>query len=61
MNDSWFSQYVFEIAARKSALPAGLQSALDTEPFVPPTWNPMGAWPGSRRHQTTSPNLHGPC
>src|SRR6202020_2695484 len=29
MNDSWFGQYVFEIAARKSALPAGLRGALD--------------------------------
>jgi bleomycin hydrolase len=26
MNDSWFGQYVFEIAARKSALRAGLHS-----------------------------------
>jgi bleomycin hydrolase len=43
MNDSWFGQYVFEIAARKSALPADLQAALDTEPIVLPAWDPMGA------------------
>jgi bleomycin hydrolase len=43
MNDPWFSQYVFEIAARKSALPADLQSALDAEPIVLPAWDPMGA------------------
>ena len=43
MNDSWFSQYVFEIAARKSALAADLQSALDAEPIVLPAWDPMGA------------------
>jgi bleomycin hydrolase len=43
MNDSWFGQYVFEIAARKSALPADLQSALETEPIVLPAWDPMGA------------------
>jgi bleomycin hydrolase len=43
MNDSWFSQYVFEIAARKSTLPADLQSALDAEPIVLPAWDPMGA------------------
>ena len=43
MNDSWFGQYVFEIAARKSALPADLQSALDSEPIVLPAWDPMGA------------------
>jgi aminopeptidase C len=40
---SWFGQYVFEIAARKSALPAGLQSALAAEPIVLPAWDPMGA------------------
>jgi bleomycin hydrolase len=43
MNDSWFSQYVFEIAARKSALPAELRRALETEPIVLPAWDPMGA------------------
>jgi bleomycin hydrolase len=43
MNDSWFGQYVFEIAARKSALPDGLRDALDAEPIVLPAWDPMGA------------------
>jgi bleomycin hydrolase len=43
MNDSWFGQYVFEIAARRSALPADLQRALDAEPIVLPAWDPMGA------------------
>jgi bleomycin hydrolase len=43
MNDSWFDQYVFEIAARRGALPAALQQALDTEPVVLPAWDPMGA------------------
>jgi bleomycin hydrolase len=43
MNDSWFGQYVFEIAARRSALPADLQAALDAEPVVLPAWDPMGA------------------
>jgi bleomycin hydrolase len=43
MNDSWFDQYVFEIAARRSALPADLQSSLDAEPIVLPAWDPMGA------------------
>jgi bleomycin hydrolase len=43
MNDSWFGQYVFEIAARKSALPAELQAALESEPIVLPAWDPMGA------------------
>jgi bleomycin hydrolase len=43
MNDSWFGQYVFEIAARRSVLPAELLSALDAEPIVLPAWDPMGA------------------
>jgi bleomycin hydrolase len=43
MNDSWFDQYVFEIAARRDALPAELQHALDAEPIVLPAWDPMGA------------------
>jgi len=43
MNDSWFDEYVFEIAARRSALPESLQAALDGEPIVLPAWDPMGA------------------
>jgi bleomycin hydrolase len=43
MNDSWFDEYVFEIAARRSALPADLQQALDADPIVLPAWDPMGA------------------
>ena len=48
MNDSWFDQYVFEIAARRSALPAELQQALDATPIVLPAWDPMGALAGRR-------------
>jgi bleomycin hydrolase len=43
MNDPWFNEYLFEIAARRSSLPAELQSALDQEPIVLPAWDPMGA------------------
>ena len=43
MDDSWFGQYVFEIAARSSALPADLRAALEAEPIVLPAWDPMGA------------------
>ena len=43
MNDSWFDEYVFEIAARRSALPEGLRAALDEEPIVLPAWDPMGS------------------
>ena len=43
MNDSWFAEYMFEIAAPKSYLPADLQQALDLEPVVLPPWDPMGS------------------
>lgn len=43
MNDSWFDEYVFEIAAPKSVLPKELADALDTEPIVLPAWDPMGS------------------
>ncbi len=43
MNDSWFEEYVFEIAARRRLLPVELQQALDAEPIVLPAWDPMGA------------------
>jgi bleomycin hydrolase len=43
MNDSWFGEYLFEIAARKEYLPLELQAALELEPIVLPAWDPMGA------------------
>ena len=43
MNDTWFDEYVFEIAARRSALPEELQQAVDTKPIVLPAWDPMGS------------------
>ncbi len=43
MNDSWFAQYVFEIAAHKDRLPGELRDAVDAEPIVLPAWDPMGA------------------
>lgn len=43
MNDAWFDEYVFEIAARRQALPEALQAAVDTEPVVLPAWDPMGS------------------
>jgi bleomycin hydrolase len=43
MNDSWFDEYVFEIAARRGALPEALRLALDAEPIVLPAWDPMGS------------------
>jgi bleomycin hydrolase len=46
MNDNWFDEYVFEVAARRSELPPELQEALDQPPIVLPAWDPMGALAG---------------
>ena len=43
MNDSWFDEYVFEIAAHKSMLSPKLQAALEQKPIVLPAWDPMGS------------------
>jgi bleomycin hydrolase len=43
MNDSWFDAHMFEIATRRSRLPARLQAALDAPPIVLPAWDPMGS------------------
>jgi bleomycin hydrolase len=43
MNDSWFDEYVFEIAARKSALSPELRAAYEQDPIVLPAWDPMGS------------------
>ena len=48
MNDSWFGDYVFEIAAPREALPEDLRAALETEPIVLPAWDPMGALAAGR-------------
>ena len=43
MNDSWFDEHMFEIAAPREYLSPELMAALDTEPVVLPPWDPMGA------------------
>lgn len=43
MDDDWFTEYVFEVVVKKSALPEELRAALDAEPLVLPAWDPMGA------------------
>ena len=43
MNDSWFAEYMFEIAVPKEYLPAELQDALELDPIVLPAWDPMGS------------------
>ena len=47
MNDSWFAEYMFEIAVPKEYLPEELQKALDLEPIVLPAWDPMGSLAGN--------------
>jgi len=46
MNDNWFDQYMFEIAARKEYLSDELREALEQPPIVLPPWDPMGALAG---------------
>ena len=43
MNDSWYDQYMFEIAAPTSYLNDKMQAGLETEPVVLPAWDPMGS------------------
>jgi len=43
MNDNWFDEHMFEIAAHRSRLSPELQTVLETEPIVLPPWDPMGA------------------
>lgn len=43
MNDSWFDEHMFEIAAKKSMLPDHLVPALELDPIILPAWDPMGA------------------
>ena len=43
MNDSWFAEYMFEIAAPRDYLSQELQQALNLEPIVLPPWDPMGS------------------
>jgi bleomycin hydrolase len=43
MNDSWFGEFVFEVAVRRDQIPEELQAALATDPIVLPAWDPMGS------------------
>ena len=43
MNDNWFDEHVFEIAAPRDQLSPELLVALEAEPIVLPAWDPMGA------------------
>ena len=43
MNDSWFDEYMFEIAAPSSYLTDEMRAALSKEPHVLSPWDPMGS------------------
>ena len=43
MNDSWFDEYMFEIAAPNSHLSDQMRDGLKTDPVVLPAWDPMGS------------------
>ena len=43
MNDNWFDEYMFEIAAPSGHLTDQMREGLKTEPIVLPAWDPMGS------------------
>ena len=43
MNDNWFDEYMFEIAAPSTHLNDQMREGLKTEPIVLPAWDPMGS------------------
>jgi bleomycin hydrolase len=43
MDDSWFDEFMFEIAVHKSYLPEELKEAIALKPIVLPPWDPMGS------------------
>jgi aminopeptidase C len=43
MNDNWFEEHMFEIAAPLSYLSAEMQQGLSSAPVLLPAWDPMGS------------------
>ena len=43
MNDNWFDEHMFEIAAPMDYLTEEMIAGLDSEPVVLPAWDPMGS------------------
>ncbi|WP_273168666.1 aminopeptidase C [Actinomyces israelii] len=41
MNDSWFDEYVYQVVVRARRLPPEVRAALDAEPIILPSWDPM--------------------
>jgi bleomycin hydrolase len=46
MNDNWFDEYMFEIAACRKYLSEELLQAFEEAPVVLPAWDPMGSLAG---------------
>ena len=43
MNDSWYDEHMFEIAAPTDYLTEKMMKGLSTIPVVLPAWDPMGS------------------
>ena len=43
MNDNWYDEHMFEIAAPKEFLTDEMKRGLDSDPTVLPAWDPMGS------------------
>ena len=43
MNDNWYDEHMFEIAAPKDYLTDEMKSGLEGDPIVLPAWDPMGS------------------
>ena len=43
MNDNWYDEHMFEIAAHKDYLTDEMKSGLKADPIVLPAWDPMGS------------------
>ena len=54
MNDNWFDEYMFEIAAPSSHLTEQMLVGLNTAPTVLPAWDPMGSLARQSRGHTGS-------
>ena len=52
MNDNWFDEYMFEIAAPSTHLTDKMVAGLQTQPVVLPAWDPMGSLARERTDQS---------
>ena len=43
MNDSWYDEHMFEIAAPTDYLTEKMKKGLSTTPVILPAWDPMGS------------------